>query len=434
MSLLRKLFGPSKEAVWADLAQQLGGTFHSGGFFAQAAVQAEVGDWIITLDTVDQGDGKTSQPYTRLRAPYVNPEGFTFRIYRASVFSGIGRALGMEDVKTGDRFFDQNFIVQSNDHSRVCALLANDEIRRLIAMQPRIMLEVKDDEGWFKAKFPNGVDELQFMAAGVIKDLNQLKSLFTLFSETLRQLCHGGSAYEDDVKLHIRRLSGPGGRIEDRVLLWEGDTPRREAADALGRLGDPQAVAALAAVLRDVDDVVRAKAIDALAKISHEKAVRPLIPLIGDSRHADGVRIRDRVADALRNLGESVVVHALLEAFEGRYDPLMAYEGPYRKQIVQALTDALDGFSGIHAAWALKEINAVEALPALRTASRSAGKRNALGQSLVATIQALEARAALPRPAESGPAHRPTLPSPAGEPGLDPATLPRVPEDDVEGR
>ena len=117
---------------------------------------------------------------------------------------------------------------------------------------------------------------------------------------------------------------------------------------------------------------------------------------------------------------------------EARYDLLKAYEGPYRTQIVLALTEALVGSSSIHAARALREIHVVEALPALRTAPRSAGKRNDLGQAIVDTIQDLEARSALPRPAESVPAPGPTLPSSAGEPGSDPATLPRVSDEDSE--
>ena len=45
---------------------------------------------------------------------------------------------------------------------------------------------------------PEGVDELYFQVSGVIKDLDRLKELFTLFTETLDQLCRIGSAYEKD--------------------------------------------------------------------------------------------------------------------------------------------------------------------------------------------------------------------------------------------
>ena len=38
---------------------------------------------------------------------------------------------------------------------------------------------MKDDEGWFSTSFPEGVDELYFQVVGVIKDVEQLKSLYS---------------------------------------------------------------------------------------------------------------------------------------------------------------------------------------------------------------------------------------------------------------
>ena len=63
---------------------------------------------------------------------------------------------------------------------------------------------MKDLDGGFWGKsFPQGVDELYFRVVGVIKDVDRLKLLYELFSETLDELCRMGSAYENgpDVKL-----------------------------------------------------------------------------------------------------------------------------------------------------------------------------------------------------------------------------------------
>jgi hypothetical protein len=68
----------------------------------------------------------------------------------------------------------------------------------LMEAQPRIRVQVKDDEGWFGTRFPDGVDELYFVAVGVIKDLELLRGLFDLFAALLHQLCNIGSAYEND--------------------------------------------------------------------------------------------------------------------------------------------------------------------------------------------------------------------------------------------
>jgi hypothetical protein len=50
---------------------------------------------------------------------------------------------------------------------------------------------------------PQGVDELHFEVVGVIKDIDRLKLLFELFSETLDELCRMGSACEDDPQVRL---------------------------------------------------------------------------------------------------------------------------------------------------------------------------------------------------------------------------------------
>ena len=61
------------------------------------------------------------------------------------------------------------------------------KIRELIAAQKDIKFDVKDDEGWFGTKFPEGVDELHFAVAGVIKDVDRLKLLYDLFRRNARR-------------------------------------------------------------------------------------------------------------------------------------------------------------------------------------------------------------------------------------------------------
>ena len=81
--------------------------------------------------------------------------------------------------------------------------LADPDLRAKLALQPTLTLSVLDDEGWFWAKFPEGVDELKFHTVGIIKDLVRLQQLFDLFAATLNRLCHIGSAYEDDPKIRL---------------------------------------------------------------------------------------------------------------------------------------------------------------------------------------------------------------------------------------
>ncbi len=196
---LREMFGPSREEVWRRLSQEIGGDFLEGGFWKGDKVEAQHGSWTVTLDTYTVSTGHSHAVYTRMRAPFVSRDGFRFTIYRKGPFSGLGKALGMQDIEVGHSLhFDEDFIIKANDESKVKALLANAEIRRLLDEQPQIRFELKDDEHLFWKRFPEGVDGLRFQVHGVIKDVARLRKLFDLFAAVLDELCRIGSATPDD--------------------------------------------------------------------------------------------------------------------------------------------------------------------------------------------------------------------------------------------
>src|SRR5688500_7393327 len=107
----RRLFGPGREEVWKRLADEIDARHEPGGWWKGGRVVSDLAPpWQITLD-VHQVD---KYSFTRLRAPFANPTGFRFRIYRKSMFSGLGKRLGMQDIRVGDAAFDAAFIVQGN--------------------------------------------------------------------------------------------------------------------------------------------------------------------------------------------------------------------------------------------------------------------------------------------------------------------------------
>lgn len=197
------LFGPSKEEIWRQLCAEIDARYVEGGFWKGDKVQARRGEWTVTLDTHTVSNGETRTTYTRMRAPYMNPDGFRFTIYRRGFFSDLAKWFGMQDVEIGDEQFDHDFIIKGNDEQRLRQLFSRPKIRELIARQPEIHFTVKDDEGWFGPNFPDGVDELYFTVVGVIKDVERLKLLYELFAETLDQLCRTGSAYGNDPNVSV---------------------------------------------------------------------------------------------------------------------------------------------------------------------------------------------------------------------------------------
>lgn len=203
MNTFRKWFGPSREEIWRQLSSELGGNYIEGGLWKGDKVQIAHGEWSITLDIMVVSSGKSSTSYTRLRAPYINPDKFRFTIYRRGLFSDLGKFFGGQDVEVGHEDFDRDFIIKGSDERKLKDLFASARLRELIAAQPQIRLTVKDNEGFFGPTFPENTDELCFYTLGIIKDVNRLRLLFDMFAETLDQLCRMGSAYENapDVKL-----------------------------------------------------------------------------------------------------------------------------------------------------------------------------------------------------------------------------------------
>jgi hypothetical protein len=193
-----KWFGPSTAEVWQRLALELGGE-HQKTWRGRRVV-VEHGPWQIVLDLQRSDDAV----FTRMRAPYVNADGFRFCVFRKHLFSGLAEMMGLPDINVGQPDFDEQFIIRGNHEGKLRQLFANKTIRDMIMAHPRIRFEVRGDEGFFsRYKFPEGVDELRFTAGGIIKDIDRLKELYCLFAQTLHELCRMGSAYESgpDVKL-----------------------------------------------------------------------------------------------------------------------------------------------------------------------------------------------------------------------------------------
>ena len=203
MGFLRSIFGPAKDEIWGQLASDIGGEYEDGGFLGRDVLRYHFGEWEITLDTYTQSTGKSSTTYTRMRAPFANKDGLYFKIYNQGFFASIGKALGMQDIETGDTYFDEHFVIKGNSPENIKLLLGDPNLKELIQHQPAICFEVKGDEGWFGSRFPDGVDEPHFQCYGILRDEALLKNLFEMFSIALQRLVQIDSAYEIDPNVKL---------------------------------------------------------------------------------------------------------------------------------------------------------------------------------------------------------------------------------------
>lgn len=202
---MRRVFGPSKEEIWTQIANEIGGEYIDRGFWESDALAFQHKEWTIVLDTFSRSAGQYgSTTYTHMRAPFVNKDGLYFKIYRETGFSAIGKLFGMQDIEVGDRFFDYEFIIKDNSEEKIKMLLKSDQLKSLIKSIPSMQFQVKDgDERLFSRSFPQGVDMLYFESTGVIKDTTTLRNLFLLFSAVLERLVQIDSAYEDDAMVNL---------------------------------------------------------------------------------------------------------------------------------------------------------------------------------------------------------------------------------------
>ena len=207
MGFLRQIFGPSREEIWRQLSSEIDAQYVQGGFWKGDKVQIHHEQWTITLDTytVSHSTGKTHLPRP------THAFGLLTSIRTVSNSRFIEKDFSAIWANCSECRMWKSAILNSMRHSSSRAmtskncghLFANPKIRQLLEMQPAVHLTVKDDEGWFSTAFPEGVDELYFSVVGVIKDVERLKSLYYLFAEVLNQLCHIGSAYENDPQLEL---------------------------------------------------------------------------------------------------------------------------------------------------------------------------------------------------------------------------------------
>ena len=196
--VMKKIF-KKKHVAWNKISNEIGAEYKKGSFFKSDVLELNHRESIITLDYYTVSTGNSAITYTRMRSPLTNKNSFYFNIYRENIFSSIRKKFGMEDIIIEDKFFDDKFIIQSNDKDKIKFILKDDKLKKLIHSQPKISFKIKDNKGWFSRYFPKGEDELYFECPMVIKDEKLLKNLFEMFSRFLDLLIQidSGSLTDD---------------------------------------------------------------------------------------------------------------------------------------------------------------------------------------------------------------------------------------------
>ena len=415
------------ERNWKAAADALEGTYDRSAVRGLPVVQVRRGDAWVTLELVATDTGFR----TRVRAPFHHGGDLSLVVTDEGGLQGILKRLGfLQDIELGRADFDDRFLARGFPVATIRRLLAPPVVD-LIVEQAFLDLRIAQWVG--DARYPRGVAELRLQRSRIVRETQSLVGMVRIALVLVPRLDPLGHLAEAELDDLVSRLSRPGGQVADSwrgVTLWDGDPPRREAARRLGRHGDLGAVPALLSVLDDPDDGVAVEAIRALAALGDPRAIGPLVAWLGRRRGSvDGHSLAGHAGEALRSFGADELVTALDRALEGDPQVLADTAGGHRAEVGKALMEVLDSFdleARVHAATALGVLGVREALPLLREKTRAMGLRTKLTEASRAAMEAIEARASLPRPARPLPEGPDTLPRPAAPAGDSTGpTLPR---------
>lgn len=175
MNMLKRMFRPSDVEIWRQLEQEANARFEKGDFWHRDKIEVKHGEWTIELDSFFSAASKVE--YTRMRAKLPMQADFRFLITREGLLSEIAKLFGAQDIQVGDEAFDKLFMIKGNNEQLIKAMLQNVRIRELLMAQQEVHFALTPE------------NELVFAVPVIIQDVDRLKQLFELFTETLDFLC-----------------------------------------------------------------------------------------------------------------------------------------------------------------------------------------------------------------------------------------------------
>ena len=127
-------------------------------------------NWVIMHDVFETSSLSRSQyegnPYTRMRALYLDKDGFRFRMRRRSFLGRVLSIFGQPTAKTEFSEIDRYFAVKTTDETKMAHLLDSISLRLVMMRQPGLCLEVKTRDSIYGRPLSKGVRELYLQIEG----------------------------------------------------------------------------------------------------------------------------------------------------------------------------------------------------------------------------------------------------------------------------
>ncbi|HXF85960.1 MAG TPA: hypothetical protein VNK49_11290 [Anaerolineales bacterium] len=178
-AIMGYLSSQKRDAAWQELAARNGLRFEPGGMFSYPSLSGLYRGHNLWLRNIRRTHGKKhARTYTRLVLSLNNRANIRFGLYDEDIFSGVIKALGVQDVRTGDETVDERFMIKSQPETFAPSLFASASLReRLLRVKPMNLTL----EG----------NELVFEQNGMLTDTEQLQFLFDLLVDVADRVERG---------------------------------------------------------------------------------------------------------------------------------------------------------------------------------------------------------------------------------------------------
>jgi hypothetical protein len=172
----------ARRQAWGELAARTGLTLEPGGLFSPMRVTGTYRGHALTLDTFTRRSGKSSTTYTRIRLAVNNPSALSLAIYDENVLNKLGKALGMQDIQTGDDELDRRFTFKGQPEPVIASLLTSIGLRQKLLEARSLHVEVKGQE-------------LRFEQRGAESNADKVQFLFDLLGDLAEAIDRAGGAH-----------------------------------------------------------------------------------------------------------------------------------------------------------------------------------------------------------------------------------------------
>ncbi|WP_300662943.1 hypothetical protein [Fluviicola sp.] len=190
------LFGKDYGMIWKQFSKENSGIFRfsSRGYRLDFPYR----NFSITIETYSYyTTPEETSEYVRGVVEFVSTDPFKVLLTRQGFVENISRIFGAQDIQIGEKRFDKDFMIKSNDEAKTRLLFSNDSIAKIVLNNRTIRLELTDGEGLFGEKPREGNTMLYYILEGEIEEIGQLNALSLLFKTMLDALIEMGVVKSD---------------------------------------------------------------------------------------------------------------------------------------------------------------------------------------------------------------------------------------------